>query len=111
MVSSLQPSTQDYVQVVLPPCVQTRMLPRCSNLQAQPAGCCTSSNATEQALPTAGCYLEIFGRQNNLRNHWVTVGNEVSGSTTSPAHFKARLEELRAQRPGTCPKAANQQSL
>ena len=77
---------------------------------AQPAGGHTSSSGTEQPLPIAGCYLEIFGRQNNLRNYWVTVGNEVCSSTTSPARIKARLEELKAQRPGTCPKAANQQS-
>eukprot|EP00891_Asterochloris_glomerata_P002643 jgi/Astpho2/2643/e_gw1.00049.31.1_t len=64
----------------------------------------------EDLVPN-GCYLEVFGRQNNLRNYWVTVGNEVSGSTTSPAEFKTRLGELRAQRPGTCPIAANQQSL
>ncbi len=111
MVSSLQPFTRDHVQVVLTPCVQARMLPHCSNLWAQSAGSQTSSNATGQPLPPAGCYLEVFGRQNNLRNYWVTVGNEVSGSTTSPAEFKARLGELRAQRPGTCPIAANQQSL
>ena len=28
----------------------------------------------------AGKYLELFGRKNNLRNHWVTVGNEVTGT-------------------------------
>jgi mRNA (2'-O-methyladenosine-N6-)-methyltransferase len=27
----------------------------------------------------AGKYLEIFGRKNNLRDFWVTVGNEVTG--------------------------------
>ncbi len=26
----------------------------------------------------AGKYLEIFARKNNLRNFWVSVGNEVS---------------------------------
>jgi len=26
-----------------------------------------------------GNYLEIFGRKNNLRDFWVTVGNEVTG--------------------------------
>ena len=26
-----------------------------------------------------GTYLEIFGRKNNLRDFWVTVGNEVTG--------------------------------
>ena len=29
--------------------------------------------------PPAGRYLEIFGRKNNLRDFWVTVGNEVTG--------------------------------
>ena len=29
---------------------------------------------------SAGKYLEIFGRKNNLRNYWVTVGNEVTGT-------------------------------
>ena len=82
-------------------CVQAEMLPHCSNLCTQPAGSHISSNATDQPLLTAGCYLEIFGRQNNLRNYWVTVGNEVSGSTTPPAPLTARLEELRALRPGT----------
>ena len=24
-----------------------------------------------------GYYLEIFGRRNNLRNKWVTIGNEI----------------------------------
>ena len=28
----------------------------------------------------SGKYLELFGRKNNLRNHWVTVGNEVTGT-------------------------------
>ncbi len=30
----------------------------------------------EKLLPS-GCYLEIFGRRNNLRDGWVTVGNEI----------------------------------
>lgn len=32
-----------------------------------------------EALVPNGRYLEIFGRKNNLRNYWVTVGNEVTG--------------------------------
>ena len=24
-----------------------------------------------------GYYVEIFGRKNNLRNDWVTIGNEI----------------------------------
>lgn len=30
-----------------------------------------------EAIVPAGCYLEIFGRRNNLRNGWVTIGNEI----------------------------------
>lgn len=32
-----------------------------------------------ESLVPNGKYLEIFGRKNNLRNFWVTVGNEVTG--------------------------------
>lgn len=32
----------------------------------------------------AGKYLEIFGRKNNLRNYWVTLGNEVTGTGLPP---------------------------
>ncbi|KAI3436598.1 hypothetical protein D9Q98_006015 [Chlorella vulgaris] len=32
----------------------------------------------EKLVPN-GKYLEIFGRKNNLRDFWVTVGNEVTG--------------------------------
>lgn len=30
----------------------------------------------EELVPN-GHYLEIFGRRNNLRNYWVTIGNEL----------------------------------
>jgi len=32
----------------------------------------------EELVP-GGKYLEIFGRKNNLRDFWVTVGNEITG--------------------------------
>lgn len=32
----------------------------------------------EQMIPN-GRYLEIFARKNNLRNYWVSIGNEVVG--------------------------------
>ena len=32
----------------------------------------------------AGSYLEIFGRKNNLRNFWVSLGNEVTGTGLPP---------------------------
>lgn len=33
----------------------------------------------ERLVPN-GKYLEIFARKNNLRNYWVSVGNEVTGT-------------------------------
>ena len=30
----------------------------------------------EKLVPN-GNYLEIFGRRNNLRDKWVTIGNEI----------------------------------
>ncbi len=30
----------------------------------------------EKLVPN-GNYLEIFGRRNNLRDNWVTIGNEI----------------------------------
>ena len=30
-----------------------------------------------ESLVPNGRYLEIFGRRNNLRNYWVTIGNEL----------------------------------
>jgi len=30
-----------------------------------------------ESLVPQGYYLEIFGRRNNLRNKWVTIGNEL----------------------------------
>ena len=51
--------------------------------------------ATRQRISTiyikivVGKYLEIFGRKNNLRNFWVTIGNEVTGTgePLSPPSF------------------------
>ena len=40
----------------------------------------------------AGKYLEIFGRKNNLRDYWVTVGNEVTGQG-APREDQRALEE------------------
>eukprot|EP00239_Pterosperma_sp_CCMP1384_P010448 CAMPEP_0197864302 /NCGR_PEP_ID=MMETSP1438-20131217/42457_1 /TAXON_ID=1461541 /ORGANISM="Pterosperma sp., Strain CCMP1384" /LENGTH=88 /DNA_ID=CAMNT_0043482511 /DNA_START=24 /DNA_END=290 /DNA_ORIENTATION=- len=33
----------------------------------------------EELVPD-GKYLEIFARKNNLRDYWVSVGNEVTGT-------------------------------
>lgn len=41
----------------------------------------------------AGRYLEIFGRKNNLRDFWVTVGNEVTGQGPP----KSDLDAMQAQ--------------
>lgn len=30
----------------------------------------------ERLVPN-GYYLEVFGRRNNLRNDWMTIGNEL----------------------------------
>ena len=40
----------------------------------------------------AGKYLEIFGRKNNLRNFWVTIGNEVTGTGQSPCSLDQAQE-------------------
>lgn len=37
----------------------------------------TESYELVEALVPGGSYLEIFGRRNNLRDYWVTVGNEL----------------------------------
>ena len=41
----------------------------------------------EDLVPN-GKYLEIFGRKNNLKNHWVTVGNEVTGLPLPPSQLE-----------------------
>lgn len=33
-----------------------------------------------EMLVPGGRYLEIFARKNNLRNFWVSIGNEVTGT-------------------------------
>ena len=30
-----------------------------------------------EELVSDGLFLEIFGRRNNLRNGWITIGNEI----------------------------------
>lgn len=45
---------------------------------------CQHIVSCNRAVPVAGGpagrYLEIFARKNNLRNYWVSVGNEVTGT-------------------------------
>lgn len=45
---------------------------------------CQHIVSCDRAVPVAGGpagrYLEIFARKNNLRNYWVSVGNEVTGT-------------------------------
>lgn len=64
------------------------------------AGRCWPSCAAADALralplPLAGRYLEIFGRKNNLRNFWVTVGNEVTGQGPPKGDRRALEEGMR----------------
>ena len=59
------------------------------------------SNTSQESIhglklfDTAGKYIEIFGRKNNLRNYWVTVGNEVTG-TGLPVEDEAALKANKA---------------
>ena len=39
--------------------------------------------------------MEIFGRKNNLRDYWVTVGNEVTGQGPPREDAAAIQEGLR----------------
>ncbi|EFN58866.1 hypothetical protein CHLNCDRAFT_50385 [Chlorella variabilis] len=48
----------------------------------------------EKLVPN-GKYLEIFGRKNNLRDYWVTVGNEVTGQGPPRGDQRAIEEGLR----------------
>ena len=49
-------------------------------------------------LRNAGRYLEIFGRKNNLRDYWVTVGNEVTGTGAILAQRAALPHIVRRQK-------------
>lgn len=40
-----------------------------------------------------GRYLEIFARKNNLRDYWVSVGNEVTGTGLPPEDVAAYEEK------------------
>lgn len=46
----------------------------------------------EELVP-GGRYLEIFARKNNLRDYWVSVGNEVTGTGLPPEDVKAFEEK------------------
>ena len=41
---------------------------------------CTCNIVFVKLLGVPGRYLELFGRKNNLRDYWVTIGNEVTGT-------------------------------
>ncbi|KAG1658572.1 hypothetical protein FOA52_005576 [Chlamydomonas sp. UWO 241] len=45
----------------------------------------------EELVPN-GRYLEIFARKNNLRNFWVSIGNEVTGTGLPEADLHALRE-------------------
>lgn len=38
-----------------------------------------------ESLASSGTYVEVFGRRNNLRRFWITIGNEVMGSCSASA--------------------------
>ena len=46
----------------------------------------------EEMVP-GGKYLEIFARKNNLRDYWVSVGNEVTGTGLPPEDVAAFAEQ------------------
>ena len=46
----------------------------------------------EEMVP-GGKYLEIFARKNNLRDYWVSVGNEVTGTGLPPEDVAAFEEQ------------------
>jgi mRNA (2'-O-methyladenosine-N6-)-methyltransferase len=45
----------------------------------------------ERLVPN-GKYLEVFARKNNLRDFWVSVGNEVTGTGLPPEDTQALAE-------------------
>ena len=51
-----------------------------------------------EAVCPGGSFLEIFGRKNNLRDFWVTVGNEVTG--TGPRREDATVIAAGGRIPG-----------
>ena len=51
-----------------------------------------------EAVCPGGSFLEIFGRKNNLRAFWVTVGNEVTG--TGPPREDATVIAAGGRIPG-----------
>eukprot|EP00871_Galdieria_phlegrea_P001541 jgi/Galph1/2388/GphlegSOOS_G1074.1 len=50
----------------------------------------------ERMIPN-GRYLEIFARKNNLRDHWVSIGNEVIGEPCENPTACAQLNDTTAQ--------------
>lgn len=44
-------------------------------------------------LPVAGRFLEIFGRKNNLRNFWTSLGNEATGAGRPPEEAVLMAQE------------------
>ena len=47
------------------------------------------------AVVTPGRYLEIFARKNNLRNYWVSIGNEVTGTGLPDEDMQVRMRRRR----------------
>ena len=55
-------------------------MPPCTGGSSKLASALQDRRAQRYCPCFAGKYLEIFGRKNNLRNYWVTIGNEVTGT-------------------------------
>jgi hypothetical protein len=58
----------------------------------EPPACSAPAAANAAAAAVAvltGRYLEIFARKNNLRNFWVSIGNEVTGTGLPEADVQA----------------------
>ena len=70
-----------------------------SSLHERGAGALTPpppqhTQAHARTPASTGRYLEIFARRNNLRNHWVSIGNEVGVGL--PESDAAALQQGRA---------------
>ncbi|BAM79336.1 similar to (N6-adenosine)-methyltransferase [Cyanidioschyzon merolae strain 10D] len=50
-----------------------------------------------EALVPNGKYIEIFARKNNLRNFWVSIGNEVTGESFEQALPPELCKQLREE--------------
>lgn len=52
----------------------------------------------ERLIPGAP-KLEVFGRSHNLRNNWVTLGNQLNGTCLHDEELRKGYEEFRSLKP------------